>query len=358
MNATPGSSTRSGSGSAGSTPGVTASSHPVSPPALPHAQPAQPTRPADPPRQESPGVDPDLTRFSVRVGDGYTAEDLARVEWLIADGNGGFAMGTAAGIPQRRYHSWMVTARTPPVGRVSLLHAVADRLIIDGGVGDETPAESHDLCSFRFPGVTHPRGLDHLVAFERSESAAWTYRVQTRAGPCVNIRRELSVIAPGVVAIRYAIESEPREVVPPPLAKGVRIEVRPLLALRDFHDLTRRPAEPWDQVAVSTSDGVVRIRHGPPGHGSSGHVPVTTGGVPDLSMTVRAGSSRWMFGGPSQWWRDFEYPLDRARGQDFREDLYSPGVFTVEAQVGGSFEVWAWVGQTPDFDARVCAGRR
>src|SRR5690348_13648898 len=50
--------------------------------------------------------------------------DLAaglRREWLVANGLGGYASGTLAGINTRRYHGLLVAALTPPVGRTVLV---------------------------------------------------------------------------------------------------------------------------------------------------------------------------------------------------------------------------------------------
>jgi len=43
-------------------------------------------------------------------------------EWLEADGLGGFASGTSAGIRTRRYHALLLPATTPPTGRVVLVN--------------------------------------------------------------------------------------------------------------------------------------------------------------------------------------------------------------------------------------------
>jgi hypothetical protein len=43
-------------------------------------------------------------------------------EWLEADGLGGFAMGTVAGERTRRYHGLLLTATTPPTGRMMLVN--------------------------------------------------------------------------------------------------------------------------------------------------------------------------------------------------------------------------------------------
>ena len=60
-----------------------------------------------------------------------------RTEWLEADGLGGFASGTTSGIRTRRYHALLLTATTPPTGRVVLVNgfdAAADRVYPGLGV--------------------------------------------------------------------------------------------------------------------------------------------------------------------------------------------------------------------------------
>src|SRR5262249_54066913 len=41
----------------------------------------------------------------------------AQREWLVADGVGGYAMGTVAGLRTRRYHGLLVVATDPPRAR-------------------------------------------------------------------------------------------------------------------------------------------------------------------------------------------------------------------------------------------------
>ena len=49
---------------------------------------------------------------------------LPTAEWLEADGLGGFASGTSAGLRTRRYHGLLLTATTPPTGRVMLVNGL------------------------------------------------------------------------------------------------------------------------------------------------------------------------------------------------------------------------------------------
>src|SRR6266542_6463198 len=64
-------------------------------------------------------------------------------EWLEADGLGGFASGTSTGIRTRRYHALLLTATTPPTGRMVLVNG------FDGWI--ETPAGRFELTPNRFP---------------------------------------------------------------------------------------------------------------------------------------------------------------------------------------------------------------
>ena len=42
-------------------------------------------------------------------------------EWLVANGIGGFAMGTISGMLTRRYHGLLIAALKPPLGRTLML---------------------------------------------------------------------------------------------------------------------------------------------------------------------------------------------------------------------------------------------
>src|SRR5687768_7850315 len=81
-----------------------------------------------------------------------------RTEWLEADGLGGFASGTTSGIRTRRYHALLLTATTPPTGRIVLVNG------FDAWV--TTPAGRFALSTQRYqPGVLHPDGYTRIVSF-------------------------------------------------------------------------------------------------------------------------------------------------------------------------------------------------
>ena len=97
---------------------------------------------------------PDATHIVRRLSlSEATWNDCATREWLVTNGLGGYASGTLAGPPTRRYHALLVAALPAPLGRVSFLENVdasagcsRDRLSPLNRLGDETP---RGLVEFR-----------------------------------------------------------------------------------------------------------------------------------------------------------------------------------------------------------------
>ncbi|MEO8796622.1 MAG: glycogen debranching enzyme N-terminal domain-containing protein, partial [Polyangiaceae bacterium] len=57
------------------------------------------------------------------------SEDYERgtgIEWLEVDGLGGYASGTAAGLPTRRFHALLLVARHPPHDRIVLVNHLTE----------------------------------------------------------------------------------------------------------------------------------------------------------------------------------------------------------------------------------------
>ena len=87
-----------------------------------------------------------------------------RAEWLEPDGNGGFASGTPSGIRTRRYHALLLTATTPPTGRIVLVNGV------DAWV--TTAAGRFALSAQRYQAdVVHPDGHTRITSFSAKPSS-------------------------------------------------------------------------------------------------------------------------------------------------------------------------------------------
>src|SRR6266566_2062421 len=90
-------------------------------------------------------------------------------EWLCANGLGGFASGTVAGLPTRRYHGLLVAALTPPVGRTVLVTGLEERVGYDGQVYELSTARWAD-------GTVAPQGYRLIERFHLDGTTpVWHY---------------------------------------------------------------------------------------------------------------------------------------------------------------------------------------
>src|SRR3954452_4985502 len=92
-----------------------------------------------------------------------------RREWLEANGIGGFASSTIIGLNTRRYHSLLVAATKPPVGRMVLLSKIEETLIAGG--------RRYELSCNRYPDAIHPQGYLYLKEFRQEPFPTFVYEV-------------------------------------------------------------------------------------------------------------------------------------------------------------------------------------
>jgi predicted glycogen debranching enzyme len=218
-------------------------------------------------------------------------ESIGR-EWLETNGIGGFASSTASGIHTRRYHGLLVAAIKPPVARAVLLSKFEEALVIDG--------RRYELSANRYPGVVYPQGFEYLAEFRLDPFPVFVYRVEDVE----------------IVKTVFMVHGENTTVIEYTQTKGpaCRLEVRPLIAFRDYH-------------ATTHENGFLNP-----------HLTDECGGVsvkpyPDLPRMYLWGMS---LEGAGAWYRNFEYDIEKARGLDYREDLFNPGVasFDLTAPAG------------------------
>lgn len=216
-----------------------------------------------------------------------TGEINRRAEWLEADGLGGFASGTLGGIRSRRYHALLLVATSPPTGRVVLVNGFEAWVT--------TPAGTYALSSHRYtPGITHPDGSSRIQAFESQPWPRWTYRLED------GTRIEQEILVPQgspAVAVTWRLKGRKR---------GVSLEVRPLLSGRDYHALHHQNNAFRFEAEVAGE----LVRWAP------------YEGIPDIIA-----SSNGQYTHQPNWYRNFLYEDEQARGLDFSEDLACPGSF-------------------------------
>jgi predicted glycogen debranching enzyme len=221
--------------------------------------------------------------------------DLRTREWLEADGLGGFASGTAAGVRTRRYHALLLTAKTPPTDRVVLVNG------FDAFV--ETSAGRFAISSQEYgPDVTHPDGANRIETFDLEPWPRWTFALEdgTRVVQEILVGKNASAVA---VSWNLLAGAGP-----------VTLSVRPFLSGRDCHSLHHEnPVFHFE--AEPEPAGFLRFR-------------------PYASVPSIAVRSSGTYVHRPDWYRNFLYTEERARGLDFSEDLACPGTFEFELSRG------------------------
>ncbi len=223
-------------------------------------------------------------------------------EWLETNGLGGYASSTVIGANTRRYHGLLVAATKPPVGRQVLLSKLDEALLING--------HRYELGTNKYAGAVYPEGYIFLESFHKDLFPVFTYRING-----LRLRKTLAAVqGENTLLIHYEVlaASEP-----------VTMEMVPLVAFRDYHALRHAAAE-WSPVGLFD-----------PQTDEMTYQPET--GHPVLHLQVPGGH----FDPRPDWYFNFEYSEELARGMDGHEDLYRPGIFYRQLEAGDSFTVIA-----------------
>lgn len=225
--------------------------------------------------------------------------DAARTrEWLETNGIGGFASSTIAGINTRRYHGLLVASLKPPVERFVLLSKFEETLILDG--------KRFDLSANQYPGVVHPNGYQYLQEFRLDPFPVFVFEVEGTV-----IEKSVFMIhGENSTVVQYVVKTQgPR----------LELEVRPLIAFRDYHSTAHENATVNSELR--TEAGIVTV--------------VPYAGLVPLHFAHNAEKIE-----PSgAWYRNFEYSIELQRGLDWKEDLYNPFTFVFDLNNANSASV-------------------
>jgi predicted glycogen debranching enzyme len=205
-------------------------------------------------------------------------------EWIETNALGGFASSTIIGLNTRRYHALLVAAITPPVGRFVLLSKLEETVVVNG--------QRFELSANQYPGVVHPEGFRFLREFRLDPFPVFVYTVGG-----VELEKAVFIVhGENSVVVQYALHGAG--------VAQVQLEIRPLIAFRDYHSLTRENGALDPHVAEEPGALSLRPYQGVP----------TLHFAHDATAVDTAGC----------WYRHFEYAVERARGLDFVEDLFNP----------------------------------
>lgn len=238
---------------------------------------------------------PSIHRTPWSMAERRTSEQLLRREWLVTNGLGGYASGTVSGIATRRYHGLLVAALQSPFGRMMMVNHVGEEVSLSSGSRAILCGEApHDPAS--------PEAAT-LASFSLEYGLpVWHYEF----GSHVLERRVLLLYRSNTVHLTFRLLSGDT---------AVRLRLRPWLHFRPHNEpVDMRGVKPYSVLA------------------SEGRYEISAPGLPPLRMQL--------FGRPGVLVLDggriaeSEYAVERERGYDDRESLWSPGHFGADLSAG------------------------
>jgi predicted glycogen debranching enzyme len=222
--------------------------------------------------------------------------ELLTREWLVTNGLGGYASGTVASVPTRRYHGMFVPNLPSPRGRTVMLA----RLDEEVRIGD---------TRLRLSGAMRPDGTlkggahEHLADFRSVwRTPVWRFALADRTLE----RRIVMPHGQNTVIVEYRL-----------LDGGpIRLELRPYLTFR-MHDGPLGVPPEWPFTAT-----IVR-----------GRLEVHAfDAAPALRLAVKP--KRGVFVADDRWSGRMLYQLEQERGLDHIDDVSSPGYYSVDLRRG------------------------
>jgi predicted glycogen debranching enzyme len=251
-----------------------------------------------------------LTWGRAVTGDLRAAE---RREWLCVNGIGGFASGTIAGTPTRRYHALLVAALKPPLGRTVMAAGVHETVEYAGA---EWPLFAARWVS----GIVDPHGYRLIERFRLDGTTPlWTYAcADALVEKCVWMEHGANTT---YVRWRVVRAREP-----------LTLRVKTLVNYRDYHATTR--AGDWRMDVARVADGLRVIAF----DGARPLLLLAPGADADAAHT---------------WFGDFDLPRERERGLDHVDDELHAGTFRATLAPGAALTLTlsAEAAPAPDGDA-------
>ena len=219
-------------------------------------------------------------------------DQAGRLEWLVTNGRGGFAMATVPQMLTRRYPGLLVAAVDPPVDRFVLLAKLDAAVTVAG--------RNYELATNSYVGAIHPHGYRFLDSFSLRPYPTWRWRV----GGAVVEQTLCMMEGEDTTFVQYRLTQ----------ANGpATLSIRPLGTSRHFHLLSRSMEMPAPMVQAVDD-----------------HIAFAW---PDRRPSWQL-SHNGSFQHKPDWYYQFFLVIEAERGYDFKQDLFTPGLITATLQPG------------------------
>jgi len=233
----------------------------------------------------------------------------SKLEWLLANGLGGYSSSTVAAANTRRYHGLLVAALKPPTARTVLLQKLEESISVGNAL--------HRLSVNAYPGTVYPTGYEYLEEFRLDPFPVFRYRADS-----VVLEKDVCLVrGENTVIIQYRLIDAP---------EPIRFTVDLLVNYRGFHSLSHENSS----LAFTTQ--------------RKGHCVQVVATVATAPFYVW--SDKGNFTQTGYWYKNFLYPEELERGYDYREDLFSPGRFEANLKAGDSACVAASTSEISSMD--------
>jgi predicted glycogen debranching enzyme len=234
-----------------------------------------------------------------------------RREWLVTNGLGGYASGTLAGVPTRRYHGLLVAALPAPVGRILLLGQLSEVLRLANGLIVRLGGEPLGGTGAEPPDGSHLREL-------RLEAGLpiWRYQV----GDYAIEKRVFLAHLQNTVYVLYRLSAGP---------DAVRLEVHPTVHFRP-HDAPVSTPLGTPYVLTVTGDRYELASSWP--------------ALPALRLWLAGAEPTFTVAGRRL--AGVRYEVEEKRGYEAVGELWCPGFFAADLAPGDAGEEAALVAST------------
>ncbi|MBN2251230.1 MAG: glycogen debranching enzyme family protein [Candidatus Altiarchaeota archaeon] len=227
--------------------------------------------------------------------DNLGLERGSTLEWILANGLGGYASSTVVGLNTRKYHGLLVSA-TEDVSRLVCLQKLDDEIRAGGGV--------ERLGVDEFKGGVVTGGWKYLSGFDLNHGSA-SFRYST---PSADLVKSVSVLEDrNAVRVSYEVGNR--------LAGDIEVRVNVLANSRSIYDLSKAGERDYRTRIYGAS--VLGV-------GSDGCF--LTAYSDKAECRENPLSDRWI--------RDVCYSSDRGRGDTCMEDIYFPAFFSLKVAPG------------------------
>jgi predicted glycogen debranching enzyme len=257
------------------------------------------------------------------------AEALVDREWLVTNGLGGFASGSIAGVPTRRYHGLLVAALPTPLGRAVMLNHLSEWARTPEGQRFHIGGQERTGGELELPGA------EHLREFRLEDGLpVWRYEL---GGAAVVEKRVVMPHKQNTVHVTYSLVEGPDR---------VRLKLRPAVQFRPLEDPVGRPVEEGHTVTCVED-----------------RLELSVGQTyPPLRLKIYGLRATFALDGKKL--EGLFYRVEERRGYDHTGELWSPGYFSVDltqdlsATLVASTENWETIRALSPEGARDAEGER